>query len=196
MLGNLVASLRSELQWKLQGWVAEERTVRGFRTAVVNSRRDIAMDDVFARLDAALALIERYQPRVFRRLQHDFSRIHVARYPCRAAYFPDSKSCLIELTFSVNPSFTPAQVASSIVHEGMHARIHTMGVVYVPERRPREERMCREAELAFGLAIPDGEAVVRRAIESLQLDDMDVAPEIDWAEAQRAVAEADRQSPL
>jgi hypothetical protein len=78
----------------------------------------------------------------------------------------------------------------------MHARIHTMGVVYVPERRPREERMCREAELAFGLAIPDGEAVVRRAIESLQLDDMDVAPEIDWAEAQRAVAEADRQSPL
>lgn len=194
MLGNLLENLRTELQWKLQGWVTAERTLRGLHVVVVNSRRDIATEQVFARLDAALALIERYQPRVFRRLLRDFARMHVARYPCRAAYFPDSRTCLIELTFSVNPEFTEAQIASSIVHEGMHARIHAMGVTYLVDRRAREERMCREAELAFGLAIPNGDAIVHRAIQSLQLDDMDVAPVIDWDEARNAVAAADENA--
>ncbi|HEV2642405.1 MAG TPA: hypothetical protein VGT98_06850, partial [Candidatus Elarobacter sp.] len=152
MLGNMLTQLRTELQWKLQGWVTEERTLRGLHVVVVNSRRDISIEQVFARLDTALGLIQRYQPHVFRRLLRDFAHMHVARYPCRAAYFPDSRTCLIELTFTVNPDFTEAQVASSIVHEGMHARIHAMGVSYVPDQRPREERMCREAELAFGRA--------------------------------------------
>jgi len=93
----------------------------------------------------------------------------------------------------VNPEFTEAQIASSIVHEGMHAHVYALGQSD-PAERPDEERMCRQAELEFGRAIPDGEAIVRRALESLALDDNDVAPIIDWNQAQQAIAEADSRA--
>ncbi len=191
MLFGNVARWRNQLMQTLQGWSSEERTVRGFSVRVVNSRPDIDTDAVFRRMDAALGLIATYQPRAFKRMRHDFERILVQRFPCRAAYFPDSHTCLTELTFSVNPEFTEAQVASSIVHEGVHARVRQMCNSYDPDSLPREERLCRKAELDFGLAVPGGEPVVMRALQSLALADEDVAPVIDWTEAQRRVAGAD-----
>ncbi len=193
MFGDLIASWRTSAMRALQGMVTEQRTVRGIPVTVINTRRDIETSDVFRRLDVALSLIEQYKPLAFARLRRDFARILVSRYPCRAAYFPDTRTCLVELTFSVNPDFTEAQIASSIVHEGVHARVHAMGVKYDESNRPREERLCRTAELEFGRAVPGGEAIVRRAMESLMLDDADVAPAIDWNEARRAVEAADAE---
>lgn len=190
LLGN-ITRWRNHLMQTLQGWSSEERTVHGFPVKVVNSRPDIDTDAVFRRMEAALDLIATYQPRAFKRMQHDFERILVQRFPCRAAYFPDSHTCLTELTFSVNPEFTAAQVASSIVHEGVHARVRQMCTSYDPDSLPREERLCRKAELEFGLAVPGGEPVVMRALQSLELADEDVAPVIDWTEAQRRVAGVD-----
>jgi hypothetical protein len=62
----------------------------------------------------------------------------------------------------------------------------------------REERICRQAELEFGLTLPPelGAPVIERAEASLELSDQDVAPVIDWAEAQRrqdAIDEAARR---
>ena len=51
------------------------------------------------------------------------------------------------------------------------------------QREPaREERLCRKAELAFGLALPPelGAPVIERARESLALSDAAVAPVVDW----------------
>lgn len=191
MFGRNIDTWRAQLMQRLQGWASEERNIRGFSVTVVNSRPDIDTAAVFQRMDAALGLIAQWQPLAFRRMQGDFARILVQRYPCRAAYYPDSRTCLIELTFSVNPEFTVAQIASSIVHEGVHARVRQMCTTYDPDRLPREERLCRKAELNFGLSVPGGEAVVTRALQSLALPDEDVAPAIDWAEAQRRVASAD-----
>jgi hypothetical protein len=49
----------------------------------------------------------------------------------------------------------------------------------------------------FGRAVPNGEVVVARALEALQLPNDDVAPVIDWQEAQRRIEQVDRdaQSP-
>jgi hypothetical protein len=69
-----------------------------------------------------------------------------------------------------------------------------MGVGACVDRAAREERLCRRVELAFGRQVPGGEAVVARALESLELDDGDVAPAIDWALARRRVSEADHGS--
>lgn len=193
MLGDLFERWRVQAMRTLQGWATERRTMRGIPITLANTRRDIDSELVFRRLDAALALIEQYQPDTFARMSQDFSRIHVVRYPCRAAFFPDSRVCVIELTFTVNPEFTEAQIASSIVHEAMHARVNAMGISD-PAQRPDEERLCRQAELEFGLAIPNGEAIVQRALESLQLGDADVAPVIDWQQAQQAIAEADARA--
>jgi hypothetical protein len=48
--------------------------------------------------------------------------------------------------------------------------------------RSREERLCRKAELHFGLALPPelGAPVVERALACLQMADHEVAPVIDW----------------
>ena len=176
----------------------EERfTLRGFPVAVINERPDIATADALHRLDAALGLIERYAPRRLGRLSHDISGFWVRRFPCRAAFYPEPRACLIELTFLVNPRHTAAEVASSIVHEGIHARIAQCGAsTGGASAKAREERACRQAELDFGLLIegePGADVVIDRARQSLLLADQEVAPTIDWSLAAQRIAEADRR---
>jgi hypothetical protein len=169
----------------------DTRTIRGVHVTVVNTRPDIDTARVFEKLDGALGVIERYQPHRLRRFRHDVRGIIVKRFACRAAFFGATRECLIELTFAGEGKFSDAQVAASIVHEGVHARLLTVGLAGHPGCEAREERLCREAELELGLAVPDGQAVVDRAMASLSLDDMDVAPNVDWRVAEQRVADAD-----
>jgi hypothetical protein len=169
--------------------------LRGIQVVVENTRPDIATPDVVARLDEALALIERYQPWRLRHLRRDLRQISVVRFPCRGAYLPAERVCVTELTFLARRDITAAPVASSIIHEGMHARAHNMGVR--PDRDiAHEERICRRAELAFGQSLPAelGAPVIERALATLAMDDQGVAPKIDWAEAQRRQDEVDRKA--
>jgi hypothetical protein len=154
---------------------------------VANTEPGIKTSEVVQRLDQALALLAQYVPHRYRRMQRDVTQLVVQRFPCRGAFFPAERTILTELTFLVNPSFTPAQIAASIVHEATHARVAATLRSNVANRRPREERLCREAELEFGMALPDGAAVIERARASLALEDEGVAPEIDWEEAWRRV---------
>lgn len=169
----------------------EHRTVRGLPVTLINTRPDIDSEDVFGRLDAALGLIERYQPSHFRRMRRDFARIQVRRFPCRGAYFPETRTCLVELTFVVNRDFTPTQVAATILHEAMHARLDNAGVKYESASAAKHERFCRRAEVEFGMVAPDGAPVVERALASLASADDAVAPVIDWEIAGRRVEHAD-----
>jgi len=171
--------------------MTETRTIRGVAVTVTNTRPDIETDRVFERLDGALGVIERYQPHRLRRFRHDVAGIVVKRFACRAAFFGDTRECLIELTFAGEGKFSDAQVAASIVHEGVHARLLTMGLSGQPGCEAREERLCRKAELELGLSVPDGRAVIERALSTLTLGDVDVAPNVDWRVAEQRVAEAD-----
>ena len=172
-------------------FMTETRTIRGVSVAVFNTRPDIETSRVFERLDGALGVIERYQPHRLRRFRRDVAGIVVRRFPCRAAFFGDTRQCLIELTFAGGGQFSDAQVAASIVHEGVHARLLMMGLAGHPGCEAREERLCRKAELELGLAVPDGQAVVERALATLTLDDMEVAPNVDWRVAEQRVVDAD-----
>lgn len=196
-MSALFSRLRAELDRQLARTGTEEHGVRGFRVVVENTRPDIATSTVLARLDEALALIERYEPWRLAHLRRDLSQFWIVRFPCRGAYFPASRTCLTELTFLARTDISAAPVAASIVHEGMHARVHEMHLR--PEGRDpaREERICRRAELDFGRALPLdlGTPVVDRAVASLALADEEVAPEIDWAEARRRQDAVDRGQP-
>jgi hypothetical protein len=176
----------------------EHHAVRGFSVSVINERPEINTADALLRLEAALDLIAKYTPRRFRRLSYDLAGFWVRRFPCRAAFYSEPRACLVELTFLVNPRHTAAEVAASIVHEGVHARVARSGAVAPgADAKAREERLCRQAELEFGLALNDepGRAVVlERARQSLLLADQEVAPSIDWSLAAQRVAEADRAS--
>ena len=184
-------------QWlaKLAGKPVEVHHLRGFRVVVENSRPDIATPDVLSRLDESLAFIERYQPWRLRHLRRDLLAIRVQRFPCRGAYFRGERVCMVELTFLARRDIGAATVASTIVHEGMHARCDRFCEPDTPRDLAREERICRRAELEFGRALPAdiGASVVERAEASLALADVEVAPDIDWNEAMRRVADADNR---
>ena len=165
--------------------------MRGLPVLVTNTRADIDTGDALRRLDRALELIERYTPHHFRRLQRDFDRILVERYACRGAYLPAQRACLVELTFAVNRDFSEAQIAATILHEAMHARLHRLGFPLAMTDRARQERFCRRAEIEFGLAVPGGSPIVERALATLEAPDQDVAPSIDPELAAQRVAEAD-----
>jgi hypothetical protein len=169
--------------------------VRGISVRVENTRPDIETAFVLDRLDAALALIAQYQPWRLAHLRRDIAYIWIKAFPCRGAYLPDLRVVLTELSFLARVAeFTPAVVASSILHEGVHARVAR--VVRRPRDPAREERLCRRAELAFGRALPPelGVPVIERAVASLGLDDAEVAPAIDWSAAHAVKANADAQA--
>jgi hypothetical protein len=167
--------------------------VAGIPVEVENTRSDIQTAQVIDRLAAALDLVARYTPSRFRRLRRDFRIFWVRRFPCRAAYFPDQRACLIELTFLAHPDITPAQVAASIVHEAVHARVRQTGIRHRAGAEAKEERLCRRAELELGLLVPDGDAVVERARGALALADEEVAPVIDWRVAEGRIRAVDRE---
>ena len=166
--------------------------VCGIPVVVNNTRLDLDTADVLARLNRTLALIELYVPHHFRHLKRDFAYIVVERFACRGAYFHEQRACLVELTFTVNPDFSDAEVAATILHEAMHARLDRLGFPLEMEDRARQERFCRRAEIEFGLLMPNGERVVERAQWTVDQSDEDVAPVIDPNLAAQRIAEVDR----
>ena len=176
------------------GHGGEVYAIRGFTVFVDNTRPDIETRAVLERFDEALALIERAQPWRLAHMRRDLSRFLVIRYPCRGAFFPHTRECMTELTFLARRDITAAPVAASILHEGVHARVHGMGVRPESKDPSREERICRRAELEFGLSLPPevGAPVVERARLSLELADEEVAPTVDWNVAMERQAAIDR----
>jgi hypothetical protein len=173
--------------------------VCGIPVELHNTRADIADVEVLNRLREALELIERYQPRRLRHLQRDVRAIRVERFPTRGAFLPQEQVVLTELTFLARRDISPAPVASSILHEGVHARVHAFRAHVlrgfpVPPDMAREERLCRRAELTFGQLLPLelGAPVVERAMQSLALTDREVAPVVDWQVARERQDAADR----
>ena len=187
--------------------------LRGIAVEVRNTRDDISTDDVLQRLDDALALIEAYQPIRLAHLRRDVRAIRVERFACRGAFDPTDRTVITELTFLARRDITAAPVASSILHEGVHARVHAFrehmlrvareqdGSLRDPSAgasrdMSREERLCRRAELTFGMAVPTelGAPVIARASDSLALDDVGVAPVVDWDEAVRRIRDVDARA--
>ena len=117
-------------QWiegRARAWLTHRCVVHGFHTVVVNTRADVDTKEVVARLDGALALLKQHVPHHYRRLSRDFSGFLIERRAYRGAFLTGPRTCLVELTFIVNPAFSLAQVAATILHEAMHARLYARG---------------------------------------------------------------------
>jgi len=151
---------------------------------------------VLERFAEAIQLIERYHAWRLRHLMRDVREFRIVRFPSRGAFVPGDRAIITELTFLARRDISPAPVAASILHEGMHARIESNGLAVASRDSAREERICRRVELSFGHALPDalGADVVERAVWALGLSDQEVAPTVDWAEAQRRQDAVDRSA--
>jgi hypothetical protein len=188
----MLADLFRRIVGKRESSTVTSHEVLGIHVVVYNTRPDIYTDAVISRLERSLSLIAQYVPHHFRHLQRDFAYIVVQRFACRGAYFHEQRACLVELTFTVNPDFTDAEVAATILHEAMHARLHALGFPLEMDDRARQERFCRRAEIEFGMLAPNGERVVERARWTSGLSDDEVAPLIDPRLAAERIAEVDR----
>jgi hypothetical protein len=191
--------MNSWLQRLFGGAEPEPLLIRGMRVELRNSREDIADEAVLTRLTEALDLLAAYAPQRLRHLQRDVRAIRIERFPTRGAFLPADRVILTELTFLGRRDITAAPVASSILHEGVHARVHAfrarvMRAMPQGADMSREERLCRRAELAFGRSLPAalGAPVVERAAASLALADRDVAPVVDWRLARQRQDQVDR----
>lgn len=151
---------------------SERRVVHGLDVWLVNDGQFADSETLFARTAAALGLVAEHTPWRLRAMRRDFARVLVIRQDGCRALLDAMGNCSLDTYFVA--AFPPEAVASSIVHEGVHARLRR-------HRIPREliaweERLCRRAELAFGLRLPDGAAVVARARAALELSDREIAP--------------------
>jgi DNA-binding transcriptional regulator YdaS (Cro superfamily) len=170
---------------------SERHRVRGFDILVENSRADIRTSDVLSRLDEALALIDEVQPWRLRHLRRDLQGFWIVRFACRGAYFPDERACMTELTFLNRRDISAAPVAASIIHENARAstawacggRVATAREAPVPARRTRVRRRSASA----------GAPVVERALAS-SISRPDVAPVVDWRDAERRIDAVDREA--
>ncbi|HEX6040474.1 hypothetical protein [Longimicrobium sp.] len=151
----------------------DRRRMHGIEVVVRNDYLHASTDEMFDKIQDALDLVARVRPWRVPMLRRDFARIVVRQNTGCRAIFEHAGNCVLDTFFVA--TFTPAQVASSIVHEGVHARLRHGGRVVPPDLVAWEERLCRKAELGFGLRVPDA-AVVERARSSLALSDREIAP--------------------
>lgn len=174
MIRQLIDTFAAALRGSGTAPREERRRIRGIDVVVRNDGAHASTEALFAKAAAALDRIADAQPWRLPALRRDFARILIRQNTGCRAMFDAARSCVLDTYFVA--AFAPEQVAASIVHEGVHARLRRGGRTVPPELIAWEERLCRRAELGFGLRTADGAAVVDRARGALALSDADVAP--------------------
>jgi hypothetical protein len=123
------------------------------------------------KIEAALRLIHEHDPRRLRRIQGDIDGIYLWGDTGPAGSFLSSiRLVTLRFTYVVSPSTSAAKIASTLVHEGTHARLHARGIDYAPERRARVEAICARSEIAFARRLLDPEDLIEEAEWRLALD--------------------------
>ena len=125
------------------------RTLDGIRVGVLEWR---TAEETWRRVESALGVIGRYDPRRLQRLKSDFARILVV--PGKHAYFSlFSRSCVLNQIY-VHKMPAP-NVASALVHEAIHARLRGAGLTaYGADLIVRVEELCVNEEIAFAMRCP------------------------------------------
>lgn len=113
----------------------------------------------------ALALIEQTAPQTAARVRRDVRLISVS-----GVWGPDYEDVLRAIRLH-GPALLwqdSTQVALTIVHEAMHARIARRGIPYADDQRERHERAATAAEVRFAKKLPGGEELVGPVLQKLQ----------------------------
>ncbi|WP_147448157.1 hypothetical protein [Mesorhizobium sp. YM1C-6-2] len=131
------------------------------------------------RVEAALSLIREFDPYRYRRILKDVDRILVTWLPGSIGQFSTINwTCTIDRRFLMRESTSPELIASVIVHEATHARLHRIGMGYPEALRERIEDICFRQEWLFGSKLPNGYEVrtqAERYLNAPPLDFSDVA---------------------
>jgi len=117
----------------------------------------------FGKTAAAIQLIHQADPRRFAQMKRDLRGIWIIGVSTRGEYDHSLRMCKVDSSFLLRPDITVEDVAATLVHESTHARLARYGFGYAPAIRPRLERLCLNAEIAFAAHLPNGSTVVANA---------------------------------
>jgi len=160
-------SLRLSRKWRFDG----------ITVAVLQGQLDPRQ--LVDRVTGALALLGKNDPRCYRRLKTDINRFWVkVLVSTIGEYNEPLKTICLDERFVGSPNTPDSDIAATIVHEAMHARLCSFGVVSNDRTRARIEKFCFDRELAFARRFSESNAFVAR-IERLQ-----ALPDSQWTHAQ------------
>ena len=136
-------------EWGLRN-IHKRRTVDGLDL--------FATDDVLLdRVDAALVLIKVHDPVRYRRMLGDLNRICITYLPGPTGQFISrTRTCELDRRFVLREGTTPDLIASTIVHEATHARLHRIGIGCPEALRGRIEDLCVRQQWVFAARSPNG----------------------------------------
>ena len=135
---------------------ARRRTIKDVLVAV-SFASPAEADAAFDRIGVAFNLLEFYGRRSLAVLRQDVAGIWIwVASAGRGEWHRDTRLVILDKHYVVDPQTDPREIASTLVHEATHARLHRMGLESTPERGERIERLCFQRQLAFARRLPPG----------------------------------------
>lgn len=140
-------------------WLADWTFADGIRVASV-SRHDEDDEPCVRRVLQALSLIRSAAPGGYARVRRELYSIlciplGAGRGAVVGRYEPGLRACLPDPDYVLRPSTPTVRIASAIVHEAAHARLHRAGFDHAGELRPRLASARLRAEVRFLRSLPD-----------------------------------------
>ena len=165
-VGSMVQTGINRLLWL----ISRRGRLHGIATGVPWSdpERTIAA----TKLRLALDLIHVALPRMLNRMKGDLAKILVTDVLIADGQFdPNLRMCMLDESYVCKADVTPSHVATVLIHEATHARLHAVGIGYPVSLRPRIERLCMRQELELAKQLPDGPRAALRAERGINLPD-------------------------
>lgn len=162
LLGILFGPLRV-LPWRVLMLISPRSRSHDLEIFDLTARASRSADH-FARVDAALDVIGRHQSRRLLRIKRDVHRFLIVDQ-AGPEFWPRLHACVLTPR---GLSLDDEEVAVTIVHEAMHARLYATGIPYHPELRDRIERCCVKQEIAFAHSLPRGETLAETSRAQLE----------------------------
>jgi hypothetical protein len=146
-------------------WFSTSREIDGLWVGTTESKPHPAL----RRVEEALRLIKSHDMLNYSRVTHDLDRIWVNLIPSSQAHYdPSLNACVIDERYALEETTSIANIASSLVHEAIHARLDRWGVAYIEDRRTRIEAICRRRELNFLTKLPESGRLREEVMRSLE----------------------------
>lgn len=148
----------------------------------------------------ALHLIQRVDPRRYRRIQREVRSIENGAMASRGAYYRGERKCRVHFSRIPAPrtdlpdrdyQWCLADYATILIHEATHGHFYSLGIPYTPKTRAFIERLCVQEEHRFALRLFEGD---RQRADRLSPPFEAKKWERFWQESPRQAANRDRQA--
>lgn len=145
---------------------SQRRHILGVPVAFSGS--DDEANEAFGRIGGAFELLRKYGTRTLTDLRRNTDGIFVwATAGALGEWHREARLVVLEETHVLEPTTSCQDIASTLVHEGTHARLDRLGFEYAPELRERIEKLCFRRELAFARRLPDAGNLILQAEDQL-----------------------------